>query len=331
MQVGSMDALLAESLEGTLVYRCLSLVAELGVADVLADGPVDLATLASHCHAEPTSLARVLRLLAMRGVFHESADGSFALADPGQVLRTGVPGSVRDRLRAGWQDLAWAAYGSLPAAVRSGTPAFDLAFGMPVFHYLSAHPDNGRAFDRAMARVSAPEDEAIAACFDFSNCRHVVDIGGGRGGLLRTVLARHPAIQATLFDQGGVIDGVDLAGIVARAGDFFSTVPAGGDLYVLKRILHDWSDSDAVRILRNVRRVLSAAGRGVLVIEAVVSEGNERDPVKVQDISMLALTPGRERRLGEFVQLFAAADLRLSRPPLPVPGFSVRLLHAVAA
>jgi hypothetical protein len=331
MRATSVDTLLAESLEGALVYRCLSLVAELGVADVLAEGPLSLEALARRCQADATSLGRVLRLLAMRGVFQECADGSFTLSDAAQALRAAVPGSVRDRLRAGWQDLAWTAYGQLPAAVRTGTPAFDLAYGMPVFEYFAAHPDRGRAFDRAMARVSAPEDDAIAGCFDFGACRHVVDVGGGRGGLLRAVLARQPSLEATLFDRGAVIDGIELPGIARQSGDFFSAVPSGADLYLLKRILHDWNDTDAVRILRNVRQVLDVGGQGVLVIEALVSDGNERDPVKVQDISMLALTPGRERRLAEFVQLFAAAGLRLSRPPVPVPGFSVRLLQAMPA
>jgi hypothetical protein len=331
MSAASLDALLAESLEGALVYRCLSLVAELGVADQLADGPLALDALAGQCQADALALGRVLRLLVPHGVFHEAPAGVFALGLAGNGLRSAVAGSVRDRLRAGWQDLAWASYGQLPAAVRSGRPAFDLAFGMPVFDYFAAHPEHGAAFDRAMARVSAPEDEAIAASFDFASCRRVIDVGGGRGGLLRAVRARYPSVQATLFDRAGVIDGADLPAITLQAGDFFTAVPGGADLYLLKRILHDWCDDDAVLILRNVRAALGGSGQGVLVIEALVSEGNQRDPVKVQDVSMLALTPGRERRLAEFAGLFAAAGLRLAAPPVPVPGFSVQLLQAVPA
>lgn len=331
MTAASLDALVAESLEGALVYRCLSLVAELGVADLLVDGPLALDVLAGQCQADALSLGRVLRLLVPHGVFHEAPAGVFALGPSGNGLRSAVTGSVRDRLRAGWQDLAWSAYGQLPAAVRSGRPAFDLAFGMPVFDYFAAHPEHGAAFDRAMARVSAPEDAAIAASFDFGSCRQLIDVGGGRGGLLHAVRARHPSVQAILFDRAGVIDGADLPGITLQSGDFFTTVPRGGDLYLLKRILHDWSDDDAVRILRNVRAALGSRGRGVLVIEALMGEGNHRDPLKVQDISMLALTPGRERRLAEFEGLFAAAGLQLAAPPVPVPGFSVQLLQAIPA
>jgi hypothetical protein len=144
----SLDALLAQSLEGALVYRCLRVVAELGVADLLAEGPLPIEQLAARCSADPLSLARVLRLLAPWQVFLEQSDGLFAVGPLGQALRTGVPGSARDRLRAAWQDLAWASYGALPAAVSSGRPAFDLAFGMPVFDYFAAHPEHGAAFDR---------------------------------------------------------------------------------------------------------------------------------------------------------------------------------------
>jgi hypothetical protein len=332
----SLDQLLARSLEGALVYRCLSLVAELGVADTLADGSLPLDELAARCGADPLSLGRVLRLLAASGVFHEDPPGVFALGPLGHGLRTGVQGSIRDRLRAAWQDLAWSAYGALPAAVRTGRSAFDLAFGMPVFDYFAVHPEHGAAFDRAMARVSAPEEAAIAAAFDFGSSRRIVDVGGGRGGLLRAVLGGCPEAAAVLFDRAGVIAQVDAASFPAgrlsvQAGDFFTAVPPGGDLYLLKRILHDWSDADAICILRNIRAALGAEGQGVLVIEAVLGDGNDPDPVKVQDINMLALTPGRERRLDEFAALFAAAGLRLAEGPLPVPGSSVQLLRAVPA
>jgi hypothetical protein len=187
-----------------------------------------------------------------------------------------------------------------------------------------------------MARVSAPEEQAIAAAFDFGRCRRIVDVGGGRGGLLRAVLERHASVEGLLFDRAGVVEDIDPSAVgggrlTIRYGDFFRSVPAGGDLYVLKRILHDWSDADAVRLLRNVRAACGAAAQGVLVIEAIVAEGNEPDPVKVQDINMLALTPGRERRLAEFDTLFAAAGLRLAGRAVPVPGFSVQLLQAVPA
>jgi hypothetical protein len=336
MTTESLDQLLARSLEGALTYRCLSVVAELGVADALADGALPLDELAARCGADPLTLGRVLRLLAPSGVFHEGPPVVFALGPLGHGLRSGVPGSVRDRLRAAWQDLAWSAYGALPAAVRTGRSAFDLAFGMPVFDYFAVHPEYGAAFDRAMARVSAPEDAAIAAAFDFSAARRIVDVGGGRGGLLRAVLARHPQATGVLLDRTGVIADVDAASFPAgrlavQAGDFFASVPPGGDLYLLKRILHDWSDADAIGILRNIRAVLGAGGQGVLVIEAILGDGNEPDPVKVQDINMLALTPGRERRRDEFNVLFAAAGLRLAEGPLPVAGFSVQLLRAVPA
>jgi hypothetical protein len=332
----SLDQLLARSLEGALTYRCLSIVAELGVADALADSSLPLDELAARCGADPLSLGRVLRLLAASGAFHEDPPGVFALGPFGDGLRTGVPGSVRDRLRAAWQDLAWSAYGALPAAVRTGRPAFDLAFGMPVFDYFAVHPEHGAAFDRAMARVSAPEEAAIAAAFDFGTGRRIVDVGGGRGGLLRAVLASHTDVNAVLFDRAGVIAGIDTASFPAgrlavQAGDFFTAVPSGGDLYLLKRILHDWSDADAIGILRNIRAALSAGGQGVLVIEAIIGDGNDPDPVKVQDVNMLALTSGRERRLDEFVALFTAAGLRLAEGPLPVAGFNVQLLRAVPA
>jgi hypothetical protein len=228
---------------------------------------------------------------------------------------------LRDQVRSSWQDVVWDTYRQLAETLRTGDPAFDKAFGMPFFDYLAAHPEMGARFDASMALMSMPENATLAAAYPFSGT--VVDVGGGRGGLLSAILLKHSDVRGVLFDQASVfLDAERL--LVAEhlhrcrlcTGDFFASVPIDGDVYVLKRILHDWSDADAVRILRACGAALKGKAR-ILVIDAVLSPGNAPDPNKMLDVGIMALTQGRERTAQEFQRLFAAAGLKLLRiiPP----------------
>ena len=306
---------------GYLVSRSLHVATELGVADHLADGPLDAHTLAARCGARPDALRRVLRTLAAHGVFVEDAQNRFALNAPSSLLRRGV---MRDGVLlcgevtgdGSW----WNAVGALRESVTSGEPAFDRQHGMGFFDYMRARPDCAAWFDRGMATFAAAENPAVASAYDFRDFEHVVDIGGGQGGLLARILEREPALRATLFDLPHVIaDPAELRACASAAGrwqgvagDFFEAVPPGADAYVLKRIVHDWSDDACVRLLRRCREAMRGDAR-LLIVDAVVPAGNEPHPAKVMDILMMVFAGGRERTRDEFEQLLWQAGLRLAR------------------
>ena len=311
-------AVIQEILGSVAVARCLHVIADMAIADHVAERPMTVDELAATTGAHAGSLYRILRMLAARGIFAEDVEGRFHLTPAAAVLQSGGPGSVRNRLRLAWQDLIWASYGELPHTVMTGEPAFDRAHGLPLFDYLAANPDANAAFDRAMAQISGPEDAAVARAYDFGVHCLVIDVGGGRGGLLAAVLERYPLVRGVLFEQPQVAAEADLlhGGLLDRStvetGDFFDSVPAGGDAYVLKRIVHDWDDADAANLLRRCRDAVRPDGR-VLVVEAVIRPGNQPDPHKAQDVGMMVLTRGRERSAAEFRSLFERSGLRLSR------------------
>lgn len=308
-----------------LLSRCIALTAEIGIADLVADTPRTPEDLARECRVNPDALMRILRFLASNGVFKADANGAITNTPESALLRR-TSGSLRDQARSSWQDVIWDTYRQLAETLRTGEPAFEKAFGMPFFEYLGAHPEIGARFDASMALMSMPENAALAGAYPFHGT--VVDVGGGRGGLLSAILRAHREVRGVLFDQASVLKDATtllLADQWGRCslstGDFFASVPADGDVYVLKRILHDWSDPEAVRILRACRAAMSDDAR-LLVIDAVLEPGNDPDPNKMLDVGIMALTKGRERTAEEFQRLFEAAGLRLLRivpPTAPSP------------
>jgi hypothetical protein len=268
-----------------------------------------------------------MRFLASNGIFREDDTGRFHNTPLSDVLRDDAAGSMRAWVRTAWQDVIWDTYRQLPHTIATGTPAFTKAHGRDFFDYLAANPDVGARFDAVMAKQSGPENAAIAQAYPFGEATSVMDIGGGRGGFLATVMRRHTNIRGALFEQPYVLEGAndakaaDVAGrIEFVAGNFFAAVPTGYGIYTLKRVLHDWPDDTAVKILRSVRAAMGPASR-LLVIDAVLKPGNEPDPNKALDIGIMALTPGRERTAADFQRLFDAAGLRLNRIlPTPPPS-----------
>ena len=310
-----------------LPARCIAIAAELGLADKLAGKPQRAEELAESCGIHAPSLFRMMRFLASIGIFLQEDNGAFRNTPQSDVLREGVPGSIHSLVRQGWQDVVWDTYKVLPEALKTGESAFTLAHGQAFFDHLAAHPDHGAMFDASMALMSGPENAVIAETYPFGEAETIVDIGGGRGGLLAAVLGRHENLKGLLFDQAQVIEAPEAlmeAGLQDRcdflAGDFFETAPSGGDVYILKRILHDWSDEDAVRILTSVRTAMGPNAR-VAVMDAVLKPGNEADPNKYLDVGIMTLLQGRERTAEEFEQLFTAAGLQLLRIlPTPPPS-----------
>ena len=310
-----------------LSARCIAIVTELGLADALAEKPQKAEELAETCGVHAPSLFRMLRFLASIGIFHQDDTGAFRNTERSNVLRRDIEGSVFPLVRQGWQDVVWDTYRHLPDGLRTGEPAYTLAHGEAFFDHLAKNPNLGAMFDTSMALMSGPENDVIAGTYPFGEAKSVIDIGGGRGGLLASILTKHESLNGILFDQQQVIEHPDAlieAGLGGRyqckAGDFFKSVPEGADVYLLKRILHDWSDDDAIRILTSVRQALSPEAR-VAVIDAVIKPGNDADPNKYLDLGIMTLLKGRERTAEEFEALFTSAGLQLLRIlPTPAPS-----------
>ncbi len=321
-----------ETLRGLIWgYTCSQAVrvaAKLGLADLLHEVPRSAADLALEIGAHEPSLHRLLRALTTIGVFTEDPQGRFATAPAGELLRADHPQSARDFAIMMGEPFVWGPWGALDEAIMSGTPTFDHVFGEPFFDYLARHPRDAAIFNAAMTNLSDRDLPAILASYDFSACRRIVDVGGGRGALLRGILERYPDATGVLCDLPTVVAdarGLRESAVATRcelvAMDMFQAVPAGGDIYLLKLILHDWSDAEAIRILRNCRRAIADGGK-VLVLESVLRPSNEPDMARWADLTMLVLVSGRERTAEEFRQLFAAAGFRLTRI-IPAGGSAI--------
>jgi hypothetical protein len=321
---------------GYWLSQAIYVAAKVGIADLLAQGPRSAAQLAESVGAHPDSLHRILRALAGAGVFREDGDGRFALTPLAEHLRSDVPTTVRNyviMLGSGW---LWRAWGELLYSSQTGEPAFERVFGTQFFKYMAEHPDAARIFDVAMTSRSRQEDAAVAAAYNWP-VGTVVDIGGGRGSQLAAILKRAPACRGILFDQPHVIPSaarlLDEAALAARcevvAGDFFEGVPEQGDLYLLKKVIHDWDDERARKILVGCRTAMSPQAR-LLVIEHVLAPGNEPSWSKLLDLQMLVLTAGgRERSETEYATLLGSAGLALQRV-IPT-GAGVSLIEAATA
>jgi SAM-dependent methyltransferase len=306
---------------GTLVAQSISAAAELGVADALADGPRPVDEIAEEVGADPQALYRLLRALTVFEVFEELEGRRFASTPMGEALRDGVPGSMRHWAIMVGRPFHRYAWTNLVNAVRTGDSAFELLYGENLVEYLREHPGDARVLDRAMTQASGGAAVAVTAGeYDFGTARTVVDVGGGQGALLAAILEAHPRVRGVLFDLPDVVENqtLDAAGFGDRCdyvgGSFFESAPAGGDVYLLSNIIHDWDDDSSVRILRNCREAMNPGGR-VLLGEAVLPDGPEPSQAKLIDLEMLVLAVrgARQRTESEFRGLFDRAGLRLTR------------------
>jgi hypothetical protein len=314
------------------ISQAVHVAAELGVADLLADGPRTVDELATKAGCQPQPLYRVLRAIASYGVFAELPDGRIVNTPMSTYLRTDVPGTVRHMAMMTGADFTWRPYGQLLHTVRTGEPAFDHVFGQRIFDYLAGHPREAEIFNRAMTSFTEQSADAIVADYDFSPYPVVVDLGGGQGHLLTAILRANPGVRGVLFDRAAVQASAEraLAGTDVRdritcvEGDFFGRVPTGADAYVLRTCLHDWSDDECVTILRNVRAAIGdRPGARLLILESVLHAGNAFDVGKLIDLEMLALTTGLERTESQWADLldqagFTLAAVTETEPPLSV-------------
>ncbi len=303
---------------GLLLSRALHVVAELNIADLLVASPRSPFDLATATGANADALRRLLRMLASHGIFAEDEHGRFALTALAEVLRSDVPGSIRDAVRM-VDDGYWHTVGHLLDSVMTGQPAFEPVLGAPAFAYRARHPEVNERFARGMANVSALENTAIARAYDFPPDTRVIDVGGGKGGFMAEVLKANPNVTGILCDEEHVVADptyLTAAGVADRCevvgGNFFDAVPSGADVYILKRVLHDWDDESAQRILRVCRNAMPTDGR-LLGIDAVVPPGNTAHWSKDSDMLMLVETGGRERTEAEFRDLYHRSGFTLTR------------------
>ena len=292
---------------GHRLSAAVGVAASLGLADQLVEGPRTSDELADATGAHAETLYRLLRALAAAGIFREDDGRRFSLTELGVTLRTDIPDSL-----AAWAQFVQRpahrdAWGALEQSVRTGENAFRLAHGVDAWEHRAQRPEESAEFDRAMAGMTRTAMRSVLDAYDFGRFRRIVDVGGGNGALLASLLERHPELRGILFDQPHVVAGVDLGERVeVVGGSFFGEVPPRGDAYVLKWILHDWEDPECRAILRNVR----AHGATLVVIERVLAPPNEGLESKLSDLNMLVGPGGRERTLVEFDALFAAAGYR---------------------
>jgi hypothetical protein len=313
--------------DGYQVSQAIHVAVVLGLPDRVAGGPRSADELASATGSHPRSLYRLMRALATVGVFHELPGQRFQATELSDALRSDAPAPI-----SGWAAFAgrpptWRAWGSLLHSVRTGESAFEHVHGCDMWAYWSGHPEEGVAFDAAMTSTAGVVSSAVLDAYDFGRFREIVDVGGGRGGFLASILTRWPEVRGVVLDLPHVVAGAGelLAGqgVAERCriapGSFFDEVPAGADAYLLKSVMHNWPDEKAVEILRVCRAAMDGHAT-MLLVERVIRGPNEDPDSAFVDINMLVGPGGQERTQLEYADLLDAAGLRLVRV---VPSSSV--------
>jgi hypothetical protein len=304
---------------GFMLSQSIYVAAQLGLADLLRNGPRSSDDLACATCMHAPSLYRILRTLAAVGVFEETEPNVFGLTPMGETLRTDVEGSLRPLAVCMGGQCNWQAWGDILHSIKTGESAFEHVFGTGFFQHLDRHPDNAKMFVEAMNCCSSLYNEAVVAAYDFSRLGKVVDIGGGQGKLVTGILKANPATHGILFDTPTQTPGAqrlfeqeEIADrCEAMTGDFLEAVPEGGDAYLLKHIIHDWDDQRAIEILKNCHRSMSKDAR-LLLIEEIITDASEFAPAKVLDIQQMLMPGGRERTEEEYRKLLEAAGFELT-------------------
>lgn len=316
-------AALRAMIAGYEAVQALYVAAKLDLADLVARGTTSSRELAALTGSDETALHRVLRALASLGVLADVGDRRFELTERGRFLQAAAPGSVRAAaLLAG--ERSYRAWGGLLHSVQSGQTAFEHVFGMGTFEYMTQNPVIAAIYNDAMSASSAARAASVVTTYDFSSFRVVADVGGGHGTLLAAILRANPGVKGILFERPALAPGIERllgdAGVAARCGivtgDFFQSVPAGADAYILSHIIHNWDDARSDVILRNCRAAMAAAGR-LLLLEQVMPERVEASEAAqrgvMADLHMMVITGGRERTELEYSALLSSAGFRLHR------------------
>ena len=300
------------------IAQAIYVIAKLEIPDKIATGVNTVRALAAATQVSADALGRVLRALTVPGVLVDLGDGSYGLTPLSEMLQKSVPGSMHAMAVMFGEEFHWRPVGDMLHSVRTGESAYSHVFGEPAFSHWQKNPEWFRIFNAAMTDFSRAAAPVLVAGFPWGRFKRLVDVGGGHGSLLAAILEANPNLQGTVFDLPQVADGARAAvpsGLVKRmdavGGDFLESVPAGGDAYMMKHIVHDWDDERCIRLFQNVRKVVPADGR-LLVLEMVVPPPGQPHMSKLLDIEMLLMTEGgRERTEAEFAALFARGGFKL--------------------
>lgn len=302
---------------GRWISQPIYVAAELGIADMLAEGPKSIEELAQSSQSHAPSLYRMMRALASVGIFFEAEAKRFELTPMAECLKTGAMRSIALMFNSDWSDKAW---GYFLDSVKTGSTAFEKAHGMPVSDWLEKNPQAARVFNDANAIKADSSHRSIVDAYDFSGIHTLTDVGGGLGILMAEILVANPLMEGIVADTPSVIQAtrkmIRARGIKNRCKavkcDFFRKIPSGSDAYLMSNILHDWSDEQCQTILTNCHLAMKTESR-LLVVEMVIPSGNEPSVAKLLDLEMLVITGGRERTEAEFDNLFASSGFKLSR------------------
>ena len=308
--------------------------ARLGIADILSDGSKSSKDIAHAVNADEDSLRRLMRVLCMFNICERTKSQQFKLTTVGRALQAGVAGSLRSMVLS-LGELHYKAWGHLCESLQTGRPGFQSVFGSPMFDFLEDHSSAGETFNLAMTDFSAFVAPAVLLSYDFSEIESLIDVGGGCGKLLTSILELYPDLQGVVVDLPGVISGATQRiqdhscrdRCAAIPGNFLKSLPRGGDVYLLSGVIHDWDDEGAKRILKNCRNAMRRDGK-VLVIECILPEGNEPSFSTLLDLNMMVMTGGRERTQREFNALFDSAGLKATRVIRTISPLSV--IEAIA-
>lgn len=314
---------LIQMASGYWVSKMIFCAARLKIADHMTAGPRTTAQLAASTKCHEESLHRLLRALASLGIFRETRSGTFELTPKAEYLRSDHPQGIRD-LADMLNDKLFEAWCDILHSVQTGEGAVQKRFGGDFFSVvLSKDAEAAATFDKAMEQIHGSEVQLMLECYDWKRFTHIVDVGGGSGHTLFAILEHHPKAKGTVFDLPGVVERAKKSSHASAqrcefaGGSFFEKVPAGGDCYYLRHIVHDWNDEGSIKILQACRAAMSKSST-LLIVEKAIPEGNEPEFAKLLDINMLAIG-GKERTLAQYEQLFAKAGLAFYKH-YPTPG-----------
>jgi hypothetical protein len=293
--------------------RALAVAAELELADLLATGPLHINVLASRTKTHAPSLFRLLRALESLSIFSQISPMVFANTPSSECLRKNVPDTewawVRAQLSVGGG--VYEGWSGLGASIKTGDTAFDQVLGCGFWEYYRRNPEAGTIFNEAMRLIGKHNSPEVAQAYDWNRFPVIADIGGGIGGLLVDILDAHPSCRGLLFDEPKVIQqAISHERLQPIGGDFFQTVPTGADAYILRWIIHDWSEAEAVALLGKVREAMKPGAR-LILLEELIPEVPYLVPGKWIDVLMLAITGGRERTENEYSELLSAANFEM--------------------
>ncbi len=322
---------LQQLIQGFQVTQCIYVAAKLGIADLLKDGPCSSEELAQATDMHAPSLYRVLRLLTAVDLLTEGETHSFALTSLGTYLQTGIVGSMRDTVLFYCDTPFWQAWGDLLHSTETGVTGYQHLFGLSNFDYNVQHPMHGSLFNNMMTEWTASVAPTVAAAYDFSAIQTLVDVGGGHGQMLASILQAHPTLHGVLFDLPHVVKGasplLETVGVASlcevRGGDAFTSVPSGYDAYLLSRVIHDWDDERAIALLTRCHQAMQPQGKVLLVERVIVTGSTPQVLVLESDVQMLVATGGKERTDAEYGALLSAAGFELTKLIPVLPPFYV--------